>query len=396
MRVSILTGGGGDRYYELGLARGLADQGIFVELVGGDSLLEREYFSRDNARIVNLRGSQKKGVSRVEKVLRVFRYYFRLIVYAWQTDATVFHIQWLNKFELFDSSLLMIYYKLLGKKLLFTAHNVDAMERVGKRSLVNRISLKFLYTLSDHIIVHTEKMKKKMGRWYGVPEEKISVVSYGINDMVPKTDLTSAEARRKLGIDEDDKVVLFFGNITLYKGYEYLLEAFAGLADKDKKEVLLLVAGRIMTEEAHRSQIEKIIQEKGISGRMMTRHQFIPDEDIEVYFKAADILVLPYKNIFQSGVLFLSYSFGLPVIVSDVGSLRDHVSVGETGYVVPPRDPEALKEQIEIYFGSDLYKGLSINRGKIEKYAFDTYSWDKIGVITGAIYSELLDQRSEE
>ena len=67
--------------------------------------------------------------------------------------------------------------------------------------------------------------------------------------------------------------------------------------------------------------------------------EFIPDEETEIYFKAADVLVLPYRHIYQSGVLFLGYSFGLPVLAADVGSLKDEIVEGKTGFVFRPEDP---------------------------------------------------------
>ena len=70
---------------------------------------------------------------------------------------------------------------------------------------------------------------------------------------------------------------------------------------------------------------------------MILRIQFIPDEEMELYFKAADVLVLPYKEIFQSGVLFLAYSFGLPVIATDVGSFREDIVEGQDGISVQAR-----------------------------------------------------------
>ena len=105
----------------------------------------------------------------------------------------------------------------------------------------------------------------------------------------------------------------------------------------------------------------------------------MPDVDTEIYFKATDLLVLPYVHIFQSGVLFLAYNFGLPVIASDVGSLRDDIVVGRTGFVCKPRDPIDLAKEIEKYFSSELYQKLALRRRDIQDYANQKYSWAKVG-----------------
>jgi glycosyltransferase involved in cell wall biosynthesis len=109
-----------------------------------------------------------------------------------------------------------------------------------------------------------------------------------------------------------------------------------------------------------------------------------------LYFKAADVLVLPYKHIFQSGVLFLAYNFGLPVLAADVGSLHEDVEEGETGFMFKPEDPADLARAIERYFDSDLYKELPRRRRRISDYANERHSWDTVGEMTRAVYDELL------
>jgi len=100
--------------------------------------------------------------------------------------------------------------------------------------------------------------------------------------------------------------------------------------------------------------------------------------------------VLPYRHIYQSGVLFLGYSFGLPVLAADVGSLKDEIVEGETGFVFRPEDPIDLARAIETYFASDLYKDLSTRRHEIRDYATKQHSWDVVGQMTMSLYAGLL------
>ena len=127
----------------------------------------------------------------------------RLIRYVAKAEPKVFHILWNNKFELFDCTLLMLYYKLMRKRLVFTAHNVNASKRDSNDSWRNRLSLRAQYALCDHIFVHTEGMKADLLSDFGVPESKVSVIPFGINNTVPNTSLSSAEAKRQLGIGKD-------------------------------------------------------------------------------------------------------------------------------------------------------------------------------------------------
>ena len=139
-------------------------------------------------------------MSRVKKVLRVLNYYFRLICYTAKAKPAIFHILWNNKIEIFDRTLLMLYYKLLGKRLILTVHNVDKSKRDGGQSFLNRFSLRWQYRLSDHIFVHTEKMKTELVTEFGVAKEKVSVIPFGINNTVPNTSLSTADAKQQLGI----------------------------------------------------------------------------------------------------------------------------------------------------------------------------------------------------
>jgi glycosyltransferase involved in cell wall biosynthesis len=125
-------------------------------------------------------------------------------------------------------------------------------------------------------------------------------------------------------------------------------------------------------------------------GRILLRADFIPDEETEVYFKAADVLVLPYRHIYQSGILFLGHSFGLPVLAADVGSLKEEIVEGKTGFVFRPEDPADLARAIERYFASDLYRDLESRRREIRDYATERHSWDVVGQITMNVYAGLL------
>ena len=183
---------------------------------------------------------------------------------------------------------------------------------------------------------------------------------------------------------------MFFGNIVPYKGLEYLLDAVRELVLEDEA-YRLIIAGRSQVHDAYWKERIKPRIEDG-SNQLILRTSFVPDEDVEVYFKAADVLVLPYLAIFQSGVLFLAYAFGLPVVACDVGALRDDILVGKTGYVCPPRDVRSLKGIIAQFFSSPLFSRQEQARQFIVEYAADRYAWEKVGRKTKEIYSAVSGQ----
>jgi glycosyltransferase involved in cell wall biosynthesis len=301
----------------------------------------------------------------------------------------MFHLLWNNKFEFFDRTLLMLYYRMLGKKIILTVHNVNVRKRDSNDSFLNRISLRLQYNFCHHIFVHTERMRSELVSDFRIPRSKVSLIPFGINNTVPNTALSTEEAKQQIGVNRGDKALLFFGNIAPYKGLEYLISAFSALLSKDRSYRLIIV-GRPKGSENYWKQIQQAIVRSRISDRIIQRIEYIPDELTELYFKAADVLLLPYTHVFQSGVLFLSYSFGLPVIAADVGTLREEIVEDETGVVFKPRDSVDLALKVEKYFNSELYGDLENRRTQISKYANERYSWDKVAAITATVYSNLL------
>jgi len=128
----------------------------------------------------------------------------------------------------------------------------------------------------------------------------------------------------------------------------------------------------------------------GLHERVLTRTEHIPDGEVEVYFKAADVFVLPYTEIFQSGVLFLGYNFGLPVIAANVGSFAEDIQNGETGIIFRPKDAQDLSRAIKEFYDGELYLHLAENKKRIASLISRNHSWQEIGKRTVALYADLL------
>ncbi|MCU1308152.1 MAG: glycosyltransferase, partial [Acidobacteriaceae bacterium] len=136
--------------------------------------------------------------------------------------------------------------------------------------------------------------------------------------------------------------------------------------------------------------IQQTIGRHSSREQVIQKIEFIPDDQTEFYFKAADVCVLPYTEIFQSGILFLAYTFGLPVIATDVGSFGEDIIEGSTGFVCKPCDPDDLAEAIQGYFDSDLFRNLEHRSQEIRDYALSRHSWEAVSDLTRNVYSELL------
>jgi len=389
VKISLLTGG--EPHYQTGLVFGLSEQDLVIDVIGDDSLAASPIMRRPRVNFKHLRRRLESDGSLSQKLFRVTAYYLRLINYAARTDSRLIHIQWPYKLVFLDRTVLNVYYKALGKKIVFTAHNVDQGARDGAHLWRNRSSLLFLYKIVDHVIVHTNKMKRDLANGFGISESKVSVIPHGVNCAVPESAVTREEARRVLRLPDGKRALLFFGLISPYKGLEYLITALARLR-REKQEVSLVVAGRIKECEPYWHEVCRSIQCEGLSNDVMIHTKHIPDESVEIYFKAADVLIMPYRNIFQSGVLFLAYRFGLPVIATDVGSLREDVIEGKTGHICKPEDPDDLAKTIGRYFASDLFKDLENRRQQIRDYAHQRYSWSRIGEMTRKVYEKVMKE----
>ncbi len=378
-----------DRPYAFGLAMAVVSKGVSLDVIGSDDIDSPELHQTSNLKFLNLMGNRRRGASTAARYWIMLTYYARLMRYAATTESQIFHILWNNRVELFDRTVLMLYFRAFNKKLLLTAHNVNQARRDSDDSLLNRLTLKIQYLLCDYIFVHTEKMKYELCKDFGVREEAVIVLRHPINNAFPDTDLTSSQAKHSLGIGQDEKTILFFGRLRPYKGLEYLLDAFGHISAKSNDYRLVIAGEAKKGSEAYYEEIQRSIRGHTHRDRIIQKIEFIRDDEAELYLKAADVLVLPYMEIFQSGVLFLAYSFGLPVVATDVGSFREEIIEGETGFVSRSCDPVDLATSLETYFESDLFKGLHRHRQTIRDYALAQHSWDAVAGLTCEAYEGL-------
>lgn len=388
LEVALLTGGQ-DPHYALGLVTALANAGVRLDVVGNDLVDNPKMHATAGIRFVDLYGS-KSAAGIVFKVAKTLLSYARLLQYTATAKARTFHILWGNKFDLADRTLLMFYYKMLGKAVVLTAHNVNAGRRDGRDSLLNRLTLRIQYQCADHIFVHTPKMRDELVERFRVKADAVTVIPYGINNAVPDSHLTSPEAKRRLRLRTTDKTMLFFGAIKSYKGLEYLVEAFQKLDGIDPLYRLIIAGEQKKGHKEYWRRIERAIDGHPSRARILQKIEFIGDEEVEQYFRAADVAILPYTEIFQSGILFLAYAYGVPVIATDVGSFSEDIVEGRTGYSCRPRNPDDLAATIQRYFESELYKQLEHRHQEIRDYVLSRHSWDIVADRTRGVYSRVL------
>ena len=387
MRIAILNAGGQTDYL-FGLVSGLARvPGLHVDAVDADS--SAGLFDRmPSVTFYNLRGGQRPSDPFLRKAFGILRYYLRLIRFAATSPAEVFHVQWENSFIVLDRTLLLWFYKALGKKIVWTAHNVDRDDRDERRSRLRAWSLRRLYHSVHAIIVHTDRMKEELCRRFDVPLGRVEVITHGMNNLVPVSGIARQAARQSLGIPLERKVLLFFGYLDHYKGVDLLIEAFAGIARRDPS-LLLMINGSAKRNDDYLPSLTRRIDEAGLTGQVRLDLRFIPPEEVEPSFVAADCLVLPYRRIFQSGVVFLAFRFGLPIIATDVGNFREDIGEGVNGFVARENTPAGLAEAIDRFFASPLYLDAAVHRERIRREAERRFDWTAIAERTVAVYDRV-------
>lgn len=153
------------------------------------------------------------------------------------------------------------------------------------------------------------------------------------------------EALSELGLDTNNRYMLFFGLIRDYKGLDIMLKAYADSRLR-KMGVKLIVAGEFYNNAEKYFELEK---ELGLEGEVIWHREFVPDSKVRYYFGAADIIVQPYKSATQSGVTQIAYHFEKPMIVTNVGGLAEIVPNGKAGYVVEPDEKEIADAIVDFF-----------------------------------------------
>jgi glycosyltransferase involved in cell wall biosynthesis len=211
----------------------------------------------------------------------------------------------------------------------------------------------FGFRRATRLIVHGIEMQRVVVGELAVPAERIHVIPH-----VVLGDETAAS-----GIQEEPGTILFFGRIWGYKGLDYLIRAEPRITSRIPS-ARIVIAGEGEDFSKYRSMMVN-------PDRFVVHNEFIPDSRIAELFGAASVVVLPYVEATQSGVIPLAYTFSRPVVATTVGSLPEMVDDGRTGLLVPPRNEEALAEAVVRLLKDDaLRRQMGRNgKGKIDSEA---------------------------
>lgn len=252
--------------------------------------------------------------------------------------------------------------KLLRReKILFVCHNVFPHERFPLDRLLTKWTLGCgRYFITQSKMDARDLLSVKHDAVYRVTPHP----TYG---MFCKQGMSMQKAREQLQIDQGQRVLLFFGFVRKYKGLQYLLEAMKLLKERDFKVQLWVVGDFGEDKDEYVEQIRTF----EIGDQVQMVQGYVPDDEVEKYFAASDLVVLPYLSATQSGIVQIAFGFEKPVLVTEVGGLPDVVTNGKTGYVVEPRSAEMIAEAIMDYYINNRREAFV---SQIEKEK-DRFSW---------------------
>lgn len=273
---------------------------------------------------------------------------------------------------------IMLISKARGKKVLCTVHNV-----VGHESnFLDRSLLRILYTLANRFVLHSTQNAQQLQSTFGISDHKIAVIPRGIYNFYISGKISRDDARSVLSIPANQFVFLYFGHIRKYKGISTLLQAYKMVA-KEYPHTKLIIAGQTWTDWEEHKQV--ISSDPLLSQHVTTYLHFIPTQEVERYFRAANVLILPYHHFeSQSGPGNIALAADLPLIVSNVGGLPDLVRSPEL--TVPPEDSQSLATAMKrIISDKKLY-----DRAQKQTTALKNENgWDKTARSTIQLYEKM-------
>jgi len=302
----------------------------------------------------------------------------RVAYYILKEKPDIIHYQWykLPQFDLFLLKLL----KTLHPKIhiIFTAHNILPHD-TGKKYY--KIYFK-LYNKIDHLIVHTPSAKQEIIDNFLIHPNKITVIKHGLLDLLYDKENVRTISKNLISKHNlnDAIVFLFIGKINKYKGIDILIKAWEAKSEiTQNKKLKLIIAGK-GNSELLQTRSENII----IDNRYLDNNEFVS------YLNIADVVVFPYRQISQSGVLLATLNMKKPILVSELPGLKEPFEFGHVGWIFEKLSAENLSQKLlHIAANKHIIEDIKSDHG-VWNRVHSEYSWEKIGKLTSELYKSLI------
>ena len=307
---------------------------------------------------------QNRNLSRLAAIGQNLSGIFRAVLFCrkQKINWVLFHIFRGGLFDLFSLLLTRAY----GLKILLIVHDIETIDTTAYK-FIKRIVLSHFH---NAIVVHNRYSAEKLNEFTDSSLKNMHIIPHGNYLQLAEHSNTREEALLHFNLDPSQCYLLFFGQIKKTKGLDILLEAL----HYSKTNYKLIIAGKLRIEKFDSCQ--KIIDKYNLQDRVITMLRFIPDNGVNKLFSLCDAVVLPYKIIYQSGVLLMAMSFGKVAIASDLPPFKEIIQNEKNGLLFKQNNAVDLAEQIDKLM-SGKYDAAGIGK-EAKKYVKKHFSWSEI------------------
>ena len=315
-----------------------------------------------------------KGLSYIFSIVRIANYIKK-------RKIKIIHIQWVRIFPIDYYFLLWLRYNKI--KVVYTAHNILPHNSGNKykRAFNN------YYNKVDYICVHSERTKQELTEQFNIPIHKISVIPHGIinyNNNDENIQIRSEELKTLHNIKSSDIIFSSLGIQSFYKGIDIIIDVWASTPQLfNNGNIKLMLVGK--NKDIDYSKVINI-------DNVIIINESVSNLDFQSYLNISNIILLPYRKISQSGVLFSAINSNKPVIISDIGGLTDPLKIGNIGWNIGSPNPINLKKKLlDIINNPVEYNNMNESEEEFIKIK-DYYSWTRISKCLKSFYDSILNR----
>ena len=322
------------------------------------------------------KGFLRRYFKTIEHIVNMFQ--FVRIVKSEKPD--VIHFQW-SQLPFIDRFYLNKLKKI--SPLIYTIHNTTPLH--GEKPLfyfMQKTSSIFL-SYFNYFIVHTSYSRKIAIKNYSINKNNINVVPHGQLNYYFENKIDSKKATlNKYNISNDEKVILFFGNISEYEGVDVLIKAYDMLSPSVVKNTRLLIVGR---PSINVFSLQNLISSSKIKNNIIFDPRFVSEDEVSQIFNICTVIAMPYRHIDQSGVLMTVLTYGKPIVASNLGGFKEIIKDGKHGKLVEPGNPQDLADALkEVLKNRDLTNEMGKS---VKKLSMNWPNWKEIANQTIEVYN---------
>lgn len=318
-----------------------------------------------------------RRLRRVVRGLRYYREWIRLILHLRRERPDIVQ---LGDFRFSTDLACVLVLRRLGFRLADVCHNVypfSAGAGMPRASRLMRFLFARLYRQFAVVFVHFEVNERAFRDAFALGPERVAVIPHGnqaLFEELKDPRISSDAVRLELRLGPEDRVILFFGTLSGYKGTQTLIRAFASIQQRDDRARLVLAG--FPAPDFDLAAHEALARGLGVLPRVHFVPRYIEAKAVAAWMGLAAVAVFPYREVYQSGALHVAQTFGVPIVATRVGAMEEAVVDGESGLLVPPNDAAALAEAVSRVLDEP---GLAARLGaKARADAHGRFAWEKV------------------